>query len=259
MPPRRRRLANPPMQIAGRYPAVYRRGRPPAKRRSGLAKGALTAPSVHSFVRTATYSNSNNMSVDGVQLIKGANAMTFFIDGIGPVIQYGSGACYFSLDALPQFSEITTLFDSYQLDKVKIRFTPFFGTPSVGAAVSATSGQSTLLFHSVVDHDDSALFSATDAGGLDDMRQYKSYKTQKFINGSPITRTLVPRAAMPAYQAGAFNAYTRAPLNTWYDCSFPAVQFYGLKFIIEGNMAGGSMYLYLKVEVKTKFSCKDVR
>lgn len=227
-------------------------------RRHGIWRGALSAPSKHTFVRTAGYSNIANTSIDGDGFVtKGTAALQLNLGALG-AIQYGAGSMYFTLDSLPDYGEFTTLFDSYRIEKVKIKFTPFFGMSLTASAVSATSAQATVLWHDIIDFDDATVPTNTETG-LGELRQYKSYRTQNVTTGRSFTRTLRPRAAMPAYAAGAFNAYTRAPLNTWYDCVNANIQFYGYKFIVEVNNPGSASIFYVKTEVKIKFSTRDVR
>lgn len=226
-------------------------------RARGIRKGQLTAPNLHRFVRTATYSNLSNTSVSGI-ITKGTDAMLITLSSIGAAIQYGAGSIYFTLDSLPNYTEFSYLFDSYQINKVSVKFTPFFSQSAAGAAASATSAQCAVLWHDVVDTDDAGLFAATDAG-LQEMRQYRSYKTRLVANGRSFSKKLTPLAAMPAYAAGAFNGYTRAPKNAWYDMVNLNTQMYGYKWIVEATNPGSNMVLYVKCEVKMKLSCKDVR
>jgi len=228
------------------------------KRRGMLWKGALTAPSTHVFVRTATYSNSSNTGIDGSGFVdKGADALKLNLSAGAGAIRYGSGSMFFTLDSLPDYTEFTTLFDTYRIEKVKIKFTPFFGTSLTGAAVSATSAQCTVLWHDIIDTDDKDVPTNSDTG-LSQLRQYKSYKTRSLASGRSFSRTLIPRSAQAVY-SGAFTAYAQTPQKIWYDCNNADVQFYGYKFIVEANYAGSDTILYVKAEVKMKLSLRDVR
>jgi len=225
-------------------------------RARAMGRGRLSAPNVHRFVRTSTMSLSNNTSVDGT-VSKNASYLQVSLVGGGGVIQYGSGSIFASLEAVADYTDFTTLFDAYRIDRCQIVFTPFFSNSSTGAAYSSSSAQATLLWHDIVDTDDASKPPASEAG-LDAMRQHQGFRTRTITSGRPIIRSFTPRTAMAVYQ-GAFTGYAKAPGKTFYDCNSYQTQFYGYKFIVEGNYPGSQMDLLIKCEMKVHLTCKDVR
>lgn len=246
------------MPRLGRPTRPIRRNARMLIRKKRLQRGRLTAPQTHKFVRTSTMSLSNNTDVSGI-IAKNANYFEIKTTSAGGVIQYGSGSIYSSLEAIVDYTDFTTLFDAYRIDRCILKFTPFFGISLTSTAPVASSAAITVLWHDIIDTDDKDLPTADEAG-LNVMRQYNSYRTISMTSGKPIYRSFSPRAAMAVYQ-GAFTAYAKAPKKTFYDANYPQTQFYGYKFICEAN--GGGMgtdiYLYIKCEMTVALTCKDVR
>lgn len=69
---------------------------------------------------------------------------------------------------------------------------------------------------------------------------YLEYETLKIDRlDKVVKRTVYPQAAKPAYQ-GAFTGYSEIPVGDWFDCAYPAIEFYGLKYAFDGSQLGGA-------------------
>lgn len=251
--PGRRRIAK--KYIGSRYVKRVRRDGQGAHRFLRPIFGGIKR-----FKRACPFSNSANLGVGGT-ISKHANALVMTIatsGGVSP-IQFGACALKFSLSDVVNSTEFTLLFDSYRIVKVGVKIVPFFTQSSTGAAVSATSAQTSVLIHSIIDYDDSTTPTATDAG-VSEMRQFSSYKMKNISTGKgSFYRTFRPLTAVPVFASGVFSSYATGNKNMWLDCNSPDTEHYGLKIIMEANDSGANTVLYFKCEYTIYMEFKDVR
>jgi hypothetical protein len=125
------------------------------------------------------------------------------------------GAYSFTLNALPDYTEFTALFDNYRIIGVKINFMPLFTDTSATVAYPP--------IRTAIDYDDSA---ATTLAQLEEYDSCLASYTGQFFQ-----RTLVPRLAVAAYAAGVFTSFAQRTYQ-WIDCASPGVILYGLKYAI---------------------------
>lgn len=229
-----------------------------ARKRVGLSM-ISRVPNVHRFKRVANFSNAANLTRTGI-VTQSADALVVTLVA-GTAIQYGAGAVFFTMDALPNSTEFSLLFDEYRIDKVQIKFTPFWTQSLTAAAASAVRGQTTIIWHDIFDKDDSNLPTASDAG-INELRQYNGYRQRLFTNGRPIIRTLYPCVeGVGAIAAGVIGAVSNMtlPRKNYYDMAVPNVQYNAYKFVLEASDSGAALVLYMKCEVTTWITCRGVR
>jgi len=171
---------------------------------------------------------------------------------------YGTLSYYFILTDVPTYTELTSLFDQYKVDRLTLKLYSYATSVTVGAAVSSNYPQSGIIVHDVVDYDDAALPTGSDAG-VQELREYQNYKCRNLINaaGAPVTRSWAPHLAVAAY-SGAFSSYKNEPFG-WVDCASATVQGYGWKCILEQVSPGATMNVTFKVEVTADLSFRNVR
>jgi hypothetical protein len=129
------------------------------------------------------------------------------------------GANYFALSQVPNYGNLTALYDDFQVDKVEVKFI-LRGNPGSGLALPR--------INVYPDFDD-----ATAPPTIGNVFNHPRVQQHVFTQTSPMFKlTIEPRVAIPAYQ-GAFTAYTVAPSKTWIDCTNAGVQHYGLKYAME--------------------------
>jgi len=143
-----------------------------------------------------------------------------------------SGSDTFELADMPQFSNYIALYEQFRIVKVAYHFRSLNPQQSVGSATGASA--STLGYlHTVVDHNDAALFPAS-AAGIQAMMNDNAYKGVK--SSRDLTRVIRP---MFLTQAGTQTAKST---RGWLNCRdvggvVNAVSHYGIKWIIEGGLA----------------------
>lgn len=123
-----------------------------------------------------------------------------------------AGAYSFTLNALNNAAEFTSLFDQYRLVQVVAEFYPDNNTEG-------------FPIYTVIDYDDAAT-PASEAI----MQEYSTLQTTSAASGY-FQRVLNPRAAIAAY-SGAFTSFASAPRSMWMDVASPSIQYYGLKYFI---------------------------
>lgn len=194
----------------GKVPGGQRRRRPAVRRlRRRIPRGMGGRQIVHSFKRTVWQSAAFS---------------------VGAVV--ASGAISFNLNALPNVTEFTSLFDQYRINAVKITFMPRGNSAEVG-----TNNNNTKLF-TVIDYDDD-----TAPATLDALLQYETLKTTTVARDH--TRYMKPRFAVTTYQTALTTGY--GSRTGWIDCESNLVPHYGLKYWVPA-VAGANI-----VDIKTEY------
>lgn len=150
----------------------------------------------------------------------------------------------FTLSALPNSSEFTSLFDQYRILEAVVQFTPY-----CNQATFVSAGVSPGFIATVFDYDDSNL-----PGSFTDLQQYDSY--QRNLCTEPFRRILRPRIAVGAY-SGTFTSFANMPSKTWIDAASPNVQYYGIKSVIQNNTYPASTNIY-EVEATVTLQCRSL-
>ncbi len=148
------------------------------------------------------------------------------------------GAMQFRLNALPDYTEFTTLFDQYRIDKVKVQFMPRGNSSEVG-----TNNNNCKIF-TVLDYDDD-----TAPASIDAVCEYDNLRTGTYDKDH--TRSLVPKFSDAIYQSAVATAY--GPKTGWLDCSYPAVPHYGLKYVLQATAAASNVIIDIKYTYYVSF------
>lgn len=187
-----------------------------------------------------------------------ANNLMYCATPAGIGTSYFSYAGCFNLNDVPNSSEFTALFDAYRINCVVFRIYPV-ATESATAGSASTSGPAQNgWIHSVIDYDDYAVITASDVG-MDELRQYPSYKVKNLASYRPIKRKIYPKLLMAGQSTGGFNmAIQQRP--KWIDQANPSCLHYGFKFVIEIlNTGNSASYHYFKIEPIYYMSFKNMR
>lgn len=125
-----------------------------------------------------------------------------------------NGALTFKLGDLDDYTEFTTLFDSYRLVAVKVKFVPNFSN----ANITPTANLGIHSIHSVIDQNDS-----NNPSDVLSMMQYDTYKRKRLDRG--MTRYL--RVATIA-NTGGYNA--GLDWKRWLNTNYELAEYNGLKY-----------------------------
>lgn len=178
-------------------------------------------------------------------------SMTADSTGIGNSYQ-GGGAFQFQLSDLPNYTDYTTLFDSYKIDQVDMEISQVQNAASAGNPAS----QMCTIYYAT-DYDDATV--PTQALTLIERQRCKKWTFRG--DGTPLRISLQPRLLQPIYQDGVTNAYGTASQNTWVDQLNISAAYYGMKFWIENmymnSSSGQRGETHFKIRVKYHISCKD--
>lgn len=132
-----------------------------------------------------------------------------------------SGAFEFKLNALPGFTEFTSLFDKYRIHHIKARFMPRITEQTVAGAMTAAT-QTSPPICTVVDQDDSTPGDFTVLQQYDNSIWHDNYK--------PFSRTIYPRVSQAVFGGSVFTSYGNADATQWIDVASPDVPYYSLKW-----------------------------
>lgn len=211
----------------------------------------------HFFKRVTNICNTANITVDGA-LTKLSDTISLTSSTTGSTA-FGSYSVYGTLDCLPNYTEFSTLFDRYKIVGMSMKFLMFNTGALTGAAVSATYSQSGILWHGITDYDDATAPPATEAG-IQQLREYESYKVKNALVANTIKQYCRPKLAVAAY-GGAFTRYANMPA-LWVDANSTDVQHYGFKGIFEISpcaVSSNTIVSYIKPELTIYLQMKDLR
>lgn len=139
-----------------------------------------------------------------------------------------AGAYTFKLSDLPNYTELTSMFDRYQIDKVVLNFR------SISKAVAVNTGGSAILgavgCYVAVDVDDNGTPT------LSEMQQKQG--VCRFTTDDSFSLTLQPRWQSSIYISGVSTGYK--PSTGFIDCAYPDVPHYAVKFYLEPSSISAS-------------------
>jgi hypothetical protein len=195
--------------------AKARKGK--SKKRSSQDEWARTVEVMKADPRSSQYTHHKFIMNSGV---------LFSIQG-----QVGGtalGGTIFALSQIPNYANLTSLYDDYQIEKVELKFYLRL-SQSVAEALPRLSV--------IPDFDDAVAPPSTGA-----LFNHPRVKQHVFTEAHPeFTICLEPRVSIPAYQ-GAVTGYTVAPTKVWVDCANAGVQHYGVKYAVE-TFSNTSQYI----------------
>lgn len=212
----------------------------------GPERNALSAQ-VYNFRRTTSFDVTINPATGyagagaNLNLVFSLQAVSFYINGVGA-----------GLVTFPSYTEFTGLFDQYMLKSMEV---DVFWSKNV-AAESGTNAVQPLIW-SAVDYDDATNTS------LSSLQQYPAVKTTALgeDGGKILKMRVTPHARMELPDGVGGTAY--APTitsNPWIDCTYPAVEHYGVKTFLDtfgrtANLDIGT----IKFVIRGDFAFKNVR
>lgn len=162
----------------------------------------------------------------------------------------------FSLNQIPAFGELTSLYDQYKITGVRVNIQPLL-TEGIASAVSG----STLIYgfpklSTVIDYDDSTTPADENVylqyGSLKQSPAFKEHK-----------RFFKPKVRVGGLDTGAIVNPVVSTNAQWIDVGYPAVPHYGLKMFHPGPIASGtpvvSSSIAYSVYATLYIACKNVR
>lgn len=227
MPIRRRMMKRRPRRMP-RNKMFGRRRRPGAVRQK-----------IHYFKRTFRVGD----------LIASYNATTAVTTPI-------NNALSFNLTQLPAYTELTSLYDQYQIKGVRVNIQPLL-TEGIASAVSgSTNVWGFPKLSTVIDYDDTAI-PADETVYLQygSLRQTPAFKEHK--------RYFRPKVKIAGADAGATITANGVRAGQWIDTGVPTVPHFGLKVFHPGPIASGtplvSSSIAYSVYATLYVACKNVR
>jgi len=142
----------------------------------------------------------------------------------------------FSLGALQDSTEFTTLYDQYRIGVCRVNFV-------------ANAGLQPTTISTVIDYDDATTQNKSALG------EYSTFQQNQL--GNSFFRTLQPRPALAAY-SGAFTSFGSAPAKMWMDVASPGILYYGVKGQIPGIAASTTTVVYT-VTIEVTIHCRQSR
>jgi len=153
------------------------------------------------------------------------------------------GSYDFSLNDLPNYSELQSLYDMYKINCVKLTFLPQ-QTQSISIG-SINNPNASARFFSVIDYNDNGTPTS-----VNELRQYQSCKFTSILR--PHKRVIFK----PRIQD---NGQTYSPGSPWVNTSAADQNYFGLKYAIEAMESTTTTSMEYTVEAKYYLSFKCVK
>lgn len=150
----------------------------------------------------------------------------------------------FNLTSLPNYTELTNLFDFFQIKKILYRFR-VYKSPDVVAP-----NLYPVIYHAIDTDDSLAPTSETQ------LMEYPGCKISVLTDSKPLTKwfPFTPKLSAPIYGAGsATGAF--APRTGWVSTAQPAAQHWGMKSAVTQAVTG----INVAIDVKFVVWCKTVK
>lgn len=178
---------------------------------------------------------------NNLNLVFALSGVSYYINGVG------SGFISF-----PNYSEFTSLFDQYQLKTMEIEF---YWSKNVAAESGSNATQP--LIWSAFDYDDAGNTT------LSNLQQYPAVRTTILgeDGGKVLRMSITPRARLQMPDGAGGTGFSPTMVsNPWIDCSYPAVEHYGVKTYLDTFGRTTSLDIgTMKVVVRGSFAFKNVR
>lgn len=163
--------------------------------------------------------------------------------GFGALLQ-------FSLDALPNYTELTPVWDQYCICSIKIELKPQFDVSEADQSVAGPMG-SLSEYAAIVDVD-SGNTAPTAFSQMMERAGVKSARSDR-----PMTFTFQPRTAVMQYLTPVTTGYAVSkPGYNWIDCQNPSMPHYGMALYMAAPPRSGLIFR-LDYKVTYKLAFKD--
>lgn len=172
------------------------------------------------------------------------------------------GTLSFNLKQLPDYTDFTSLFDSYKIDWIEVTLRAAQNSVDISQQVygpTGTAGQvnSLPLFTYAIDRDDSVPPTSSDQ-----LLQYANCRVKRVLNDIKIK--IRPGFQDSAPTGGATTVIVQGPRSGYIDMTYPDVIHRGVKFCWSqvfpaGSAAGQQVESWLLPTVKLGFKCKTPR
>lgn len=151
---------------------------------------------------------------------------TFYLSGGTFNANGNQVAIAHQLNALPEYTSFTTLFDSYRIAKLHLVARPNVSSTDAGNLNPASAGILRQPVCSAIDNDDDSLTSFTN------LQNYPPGVMKMCMTDDTWEHTWVPKAATRIYNNLLADGF--AQQGGWLDCAQPAVPWYGIKWATNG-------------------------
>lgn len=158
-------------------------------------------------------------------------------------------AIAFKLSDVPNYTELTALYDFYRINKVSVKIVPKFNTNNILDSVTNSTQMIEPLVWTAIDYNDATIPTT--------LLEIQEYASSKVTRGSELhKRYLTPRLAVQLFD-GVTPAYGEGKTHEWINCDYPDVPHYGLKICItpwDGTgIATGRLYYDLAITYYLEF------
>lgn len=162
----------------------------------------------------------------------------------------------FPFKSIPNYSEFTTLFDSYMITGVLLQFKLVNNPDSNRATNDTVSAQGANIYPTIwysADHDDSLTTS------LSALKEYERVRHRVLYPNRELNIMLRPTILLQTYRSTLTTGYQQTRRSTWLDMAQVDIPHYGFKCAIDFEGVSPIVSNMIKLNAKFYFKCKQVR
>lgn len=141
----------------------------------------------------------------------------------------------FQLSDLPNYTEITKLYDMYKIKSIRLRLVPLQNSNDVNPTASLVQSYPV---HSVLDFTDTDISALSGTNTLNDYLEYSTYKMTKGLREHK--RFFYPKQLQYAADGGVSTVADVK--NNWVRSESPGIDHLGVKIFIPGSTVANQLY-----------------
>jgi hypothetical protein len=201
---------------------------------------------------------AKHSGVNAVHYFKQSYNADFTVFGDADPSPGGATVILPSLSSAPDVAHLTSLFDEFRIDRVKVTFTPAGNQTFIAGAVEPMGGTNPIFrvpnIHTAVDYGKSS-----PPGSVSDMQQYGTYKRAALLQ--PVTVSFVPKAQVALCNPGStgISGYQVVAAG-WLDAQNAGIRLAGLQVYVDSptseSLTAGNPYL-VKTNVELQLSFRN--
>ena len=213
-------------------PSQAQAGKKRARSKSMEIVETIPSQTIRQITRVPMYRNKRRASskIHSFKRTYNLGASFLTTDGVNDTL----AAWNFSMNDMPGYTELTSLFDFYKLTGVLVRVMPYKQTDS-NSVGSTNNSYNPPIFYAIDESD------GTSPGSINEVLQYNDHKVASVWTG------------FKCYLRPKFADATSAIRDGWVACDNPSMNWYGLKIAIPAAGSATAFYVTWTYYVK----CKD--
>lgn len=180
---------------------------------------------------------------------------------VNSTIGVGSGILI-TAQNIPQFSEITALFQEYRILKARANFYNLALqaiTTNPQNVTTGVNGPTPMMYVAYDPNDASAPGTALEVQAFANNKFCNMLNTQPGRNGAIMSYTFKPKIAVPVFQGLTNPSGYFSKFGQWISTDYNKVEHYGLKVFTDAVIVGTANYYQVEIDMEIWFQCRGIK